>query len=543
MLHAGIAGALAVIVVAVAYGTAAPQLAVAEFAPAARQALEAPPTTAAESAASGAARRRPTTTQPPASATTMPPEAGGAAVPTSIASRGRPCHGDPPRQLPDPRSPSCVAAIFDGDNGGATSMGVTATEVRVATPHHSSATAADRAAISAVFEYFNRNFELYGRRLVPTFMVEPAGDPVTQRAFASGIGTQSFFAAVDSTTSTWLPTYYHELARLGVIAVSAGTPYLLSDREHFDELHPYLWSVFPSAEQSWRNLASFVCGSLVGRPARHAGPSLRDKQRTFGVVVAGNLRAPSPRVLLDGLGECGVQPQVVEWLQARDSAAQRTTALNKLKDAGVTTLLCVCTDYHSLYMPQAAKSIPWLDPEWVGPVFSDPTPMEEAWMQSFFTPEQRSHTFGLQHLPKAAPIQTQWWLAAARELAPDTKIDNRFAAVVYDQLLVLAAGIQAAGPNLSPQTFAAGLQSTSFPNSEAGQAPHWSASVGFGPGDHSFVNDYALVWWEATVDPVGPGANPTGGSWCYLDRGARFHAGTFPADADDRFFDPARGCR
>src|SRR5687767_6262187 len=48
---------------------------------------------------------------------------------TAAKARVRRCVGDPPRQVEDPQSPSC-APYWQGDNGGATSIGVTRDEIR-----------------------------------------------------------------------------------------------------------------------------------------------------------------------------------------------------------------------------------------------------------------------------------------------------------------------------------------------------------------------------------------------------------------------------
>ncbi|MFT5222415.1 MAG: hypothetical protein ACI867_000717, partial [Glaciecola sp.] len=94
----------------------------------------------------------------------------------------------------------------------------------------------------------------------------------------------------------------------------------------------------------------------------------------------------------------------------------------------------------------------------------------------------------------------------------------------YRSLATLAAGIQMAGPNLTPKTFEAGLYATRFPNPFAGGPPYRQARVGFN-NDHVMVNDYALVWWSgAARDPL----NGRAGTWCYVADGARWRAGFFP---------------
>src|SRR5207249_1400399 len=73
------------------------------------------------------------------------------------------CFGNPPRQIEDPQSPPCVPA-WRGDNGGATTKGVTENEVRVVVPVASEPNVpADY--VNALERFFNNRFEFYGRQL------------------------------------------------------------------------------------------------------------------------------------------------------------------------------------------------------------------------------------------------------------------------------------------------------------------------------------------------------------------------------------------
>lgn len=102
---------------------------------------------------------------------------------------------------------------------------------------------------------------------------------------------------------------------------------------------------------------------------------------------------------------------------------------------------------------------------------------------------------------------------------------------LYQSLLVLASGIQMAGPNLTPETFARGLQSQAFPNPEH---PLRAGNVGFAR-NHSMTNDVAEIWWNETArDPYGDGGP---GAHCYIDGGARRTAGRWPS-GDDAYFAP-----
>ena len=82
-----------------------------------------------------------------------------------------------------------------------------------------------------------------------------------------------------------------------------------------------------------------------------------------------------------------------------------------------------------------------------------------------------------------------------------------------------------AGPNLTPQTFEAGLQRTLFPNPGSGAAPYYQAHVGF-TDDHVFNDDAALVYWNPTAVSLEDGLR---GAFCYVNPGTRYSLGNWPS--------------
>jgi hypothetical protein len=137
---------------------------------------------------------------------------------------------------------------------------------------------------------------------------------------------------------------------------------------------------------------------------------------------------------------------------------------------------------------------------------------------------------------KLLPRQDMPWFWALREADPNAdpgattyySADSR-----YEQLLLLASGIQLAGPHLTPQTFAAGLQRARFPNPGAQGPPYYQARVGFDGGRHTMSADATMFWFDpsrpGTIDPSSPGAI------CYVDHGRRYGLGQW-AKSDPVFF-------
>lgn len=127
--------------------------------------------------------------------------------------------------------------------------------------------------------------------------------------------------------------------------------------------------------------------------------------------------------------------------------------------------------------------------------------------------------------------ETPYW-QAAREADPTFPPSQFLYTPPYWDLLVLASGIQAAGPTLTPEAFQSGLYRTKFSNPGCGGPPVYQACVGFGPGNHTMLQDIALVWYNPQgsprdTDPEVGGA--TSGGYCYLDGGRRCRPGQSPA--------------
>jgi hypothetical protein len=91
--------------------------------------------------------------------------------------------------------------------------------------------------------------------------------------------------------------------------------------------------------------------------------------------------------------------------------------------------------------------------------------------------------------------------------------------------MVLAAGIQMAGPDLTPQSFARGLQTTTYPNARV--PGHVAGKVSISPGQHSYIADASVIWYAPSTSDPDYGSP---GSWCYVGAGRRFEIGHYPKE-------------
>jgi hypothetical protein len=104
----------------------------------------------------------------------------------------------------------------------------------------------------------------------------------------------------------------------------------------------------------------------------------------------------------------------------------------------------------------------------------------------------------------------------------------------YHSWLLLAAGIQMAGPDLTPATFEAGLERAAFPNPVS---PLYEGAVGFNGGNHGMTLDSTVWWWNNAA------RSPSAGSICYFNHGQRIPNGAWtPMDGNTLLFPAGGAC-
>lgn len=417
----------------------------------------------------------------------------------------RRCVGNPPRQIEDPQSPPC-APPYKGPNPGATARGVTANEI-VVTVSYPPNSNVYRDIDRAFQNFVNKRFEFYGRQIV---LKNTAGNPEQiaeeHQAFAHLEG------AVTSTGSA-------EFARRKIPTIGnyggEVTEAQLAERGH--------WVYHPPHETIARNMGEVYCKSLRGRNAEHAGREYVGRPRKLGVLadVSNGPRAVSIGAIREALSRCGVEPEVVEFREL-----QEETAILTLQQREVTTVVLFASNLRMNRIFQQATRRDYT-PEWFK---GGDQPDNEAYLGG---DDQLAHLFVLSSRTPGADESVRAWYwaydesvgAGGRSFDVNTAFYHEDR---YHRWLILASGIQLAGPNLTPESFASGLQRARFPNPSHGVAPYWQGQVGFDlPADHSLVNDFKLMWWYAANDQSGYARTGTGGL-CKVEQGVRARAGTWP---------------
>jgi len=440
-----------------------------------------------------------------------------AGVPRQLA-----CYGWPDgavTQTFDPQSPPCVSSWdVNRGNGGSTSMGVSGTAIRVGVPRHA------LAAMRPYVSFVNSHFQLYGRSLqLVDLGSQDLRTDTGQHAAAEAAAQQQLFAAlvepVPGSGPAAVPTQLVDgLASHRVISLLS-VPSQASSTS-LSALSPYAWSYDAGLDRVQQAAGALVCEVLAGREARFS-TSYKNDSRRFGVLLPDAAHAGGNdldvQTVLSTLGDCHSSAHV-ERVDPTSPSASRD-ALLRLKVAGVTTVLPYLTAPTIARTTMPAAEQEGFRPEGVLTGIAA-SPSDSSWSRA--PKAQVRSLFGIASWERSSGLGARPAVQAASGAAPDE--------AAYHALLVLASGIQTAGPALTPDAFARTLSGTAFPNPGAGARPLFQASVGFDDLDHAMLDDVALAWWHSGDK-----------RFCLVGNGTRWSFASMPAN-DPGLFASAKGC-
>jgi hypothetical protein len=527
--------------------SAAPPTA-AEFSPNAQHVIKkAPPGSGGASNGTGGAGSgpggsggRPTASSSP----TPPPPAATEYVPANQVLH---CVGPPPlRQIEDPQSPPCIA-YWKGDNGGATATGVTRDRIYLAIPTPEGKT----AQYTALFNFFNKRFQFYGRKIVPEFCSSSGGgsgssDQANQVAdaalAASGCGGPKPFASTfyrQNNGAYYMPAM---ACRYHTIVVGSYSPY---DSKFLNRCAPYQYQYPMEVDEEFANIGEWVCARLAGRKAAYgagndgetAGKPITSLTRKFGILLEPFtdddpvLRRDALTPMLSRLHACGVdiptKDAILNPVSGDFDAPSAQNAMLQLRNDNVTSVICMCNFFSFGTLQRAADSSAY-QPEWITSTFGL-NDVNSSFVLGAGPSDQLAHTFGVTFQPRmVSPLQNPYNVALQEgdpSQNPDTTSLVEAELEIYRALLLLASGIQMAGPHLTVQTFRDGLRNTRFPNPVTALQ---EGAVDVQPDGYSMTADGA-EWWYSTRDN-GPFSDSSShpGTVCYLKRGQRYVLGAWP---------------
>jgi hypothetical protein len=454
-----------------------------------------------------------------------PPAPPGSA---GVARSGVAC-GPNVRQVTwSPYAPLCVTR-YSGNNGGATSHGVTASTITAVFRRTNSVE--EKAAFAAVasaapgtddqylsdlrtyVNYFNNTFELYGRHVqvvdyngVGDNIQEDSGQDIqgAQADAATAAAKGGFVDLSSSPTLASTQLYEEALASQHVIALGVlGLPqsWLVAHA-------PYEYSIAPDGTLAAQAIINGVCQRMAGMPAEFAGnPLYQHTNRVFGLVTPDNPQyVELGQEVTAGIKGCG--SSVKQWsrysIDVSTMEQQSLGIVGQMSASGVTTVLCVCDPVMEVFMSDNANaqgySPEWLPVSWLDPLGRVTNQNEEA------------HALTAYWI--AFPPLTQNEATQVFKLAnPAGRPQEKYYAEAYWTALYLFDVLQQAGPNLNPATFERGA--FSIPPSAAGMFGTWRGRT----NSFSIATSVQIQYWDPNAVSNFDGQK---GAWRPCEGGAWF---------------------
>ena len=454
-------------------------------------------------------------------------------------------------RIPSFGAPPCVPR-FTGSNGGATHQGVTRDKIKVAVylaPDNPAADAILKAAgaddsreevIQQTREWvqlYEAHFNTWGRKVELVF-VDGSGDSSDDAAAKSDaikVATQiKAFASWGSPNNT----YVNELIARGVMCFCT----VELPNAFYQKWAPYVWSTLQSADQTYQLLTEYIVKRLAGRRAQWAGdPALQQRQRVFGLLQydTKDFAYKSAALYLEReLRKHGVKLTIAYFNGYPDLAANQEQArpvIQRMKEAGVTSLICGCDPFAPIFFTQEATRQLYR-PEWinVGSALTDTSFFGRTYDQ-----DQWSHNFGLGQLVARLPerlsdsYRLYTWHFGKEPTA------RAGYAVIRAPIDLFYRGVHMAGPNLTPKTFEAGMYSHPLIGEGMRTVPSISWGNKLWPFNHyTAYDDVTEIWWDRNARGEDEIGNDGIGMYRYVDGGRRYMPGQWPR-TNPRVFDPA----
>jgi len=454
-------------------------------------------------------------------------------------------------KIPSIYAPPCVEP-FKGNNGGATAPGVTADTITVAVyvgqndPLQGAFLTGAGANITPdtnadqIIDFgklYESHFEMYGRKVdfVKYHATGGPADEAAAKADAIKIATDiKPFAVFGGPAET--SAFADQLAAEHIVCVGncAGTypTSFVKARE------PYLWEFGPLTDQAAQLSGEMIGKQLGGKKAVHGGDAVKDKDRVFGIL---HYNTPDGQYtelfhnLQDALAKYHVKAatDVSYPLDLTQASELARTTIAKFKSAGVTTIIMMGDPIMPKYFTDEATKQNYF-PEWViGPnVFIDTAIFGRTYDQ-----KQWVHAFGFSLTPARGEQQTDNAFNLYEWQYGKKPPSNIYDVTNYDPSIFFT-GVHLAGPNLTPQTFEAGLFRAPIVGGGPTTVTISRGHHGLWPGtDLGGIDDATEIWWNPTASGVDEVGHNGTGLWEYVDGGKRYRLGQFPSQ-DPGFFDP-----
>lgn len=438
-------------------------------------------------------------------------------------------------------APACYKP-FTGDNGGATTTGVTADAVKIVVylPQENDPVLSfiykqigNNDTPTQVFESYEgynkllaTYYETYGRKveLVRYNATGTIQDEVAATSDAETIARDlKPFAVIGGPALT--DAFADTLARNKVMCVSC-TPAQTND--WYIQRAPYVWDIQKTTVQNLEMVGQYIGNRVANRKAEYGGEAVNGRQRKLGMVALASSSASDEirRSFLDEMKQKydTTFADVVTYTDPVSLAGQAGQIMAKMKSEGVTTVVFLGDPLAPQTLTKNATTQDFF-PEWVmtGSALVDTTIFSRTYDQS-----QWKHAFGPSNLfartsgdVSGPTFLYQWFFA---QPPPAQQV-----ALLLPNLQFFYSILQGIGPKLTPDSFrqvifnAPIVKSTVLtPQLSWGDRKVWPAT------DYAGVDDQTEVFWDPTATGVDELGQEGTGMWSYVEGGKRYLPGQWP---------------
>ncbi len=466
------------------------------------------------------------------------------------------CRGDGRQAGITTYMPPCLRWLGT-NNGGNTARGVTKDKIKVVrylgqldpgtgailqSAGLSDSEEVRGADYEALRKYANQHYFTYGREVAfeNVNASGPSENDAAMRADAVKIANDiKAFAVIEGSPDAGIPKVLaQELAQRGVVCICTAS---LSST-FYKENPPYIYSSLPTSTEYAAHIGEYIGKRLKGKKAQWAGDDVavgqtfRQQTRKFGLIFIEGVRKVDPEgkrardAVVKELGKYGVS-FAREFGYIYDGGRNTqdvTNAVARMKEGGVTTVLMLVDPlYPILFTGEATRQ--GYFPEWfiTGSGLSDTTTAGRLYDQL-----QWRHAFGL------SPLWITWETVArsegarARQHGTPTNPDNIGVLInIYSSYFrVFFAGVHMAGPNLTAETFAKGMQSYPATGGKPGAPLYtWTRD------NPTAIKDFTEIWYDWNRN--GPDEREARGPGLIMkiDGGKRYKPGGWPSSNPKAF--------
>jgi hypothetical protein len=379
---------------------------------------------------------------------------------------------------------------------------------------------------------FQKYLQTYGRKVQLKFLhgSGPSESEVAARADAQKAISEGAFAVWGGPVLA--PAWTEDIKAAGLVCL--GCP-------DIKEPAPVVFPITASGGQTRLHLAEYVTKKLQDKPAAFAGDdTFKTKPRTFGQIYINTAGSSADQDAADfkaTLAKGGVTltqlPYRLDELIANPALA--SNVISKLKDAGITTVIFNGDPIAPKSFTEEATKQNYF-PEWIygGSALVDTNVFGRTYDQ-----KQWAHAFGISSLAArtTTAVDDKYDLYRWFKGTPPPAKDSG-PGIEFPRPALFFAGLQAAGPNLTAETFRQGLffgapsnvRTVTVQGITYGDHGLWPTT------DYYGIDDFTEIWW----DPAATGENeihhPGPGLMRFVDGGKRYRLGEWTSDL--KVFDP-----